>query len=262
MTAIRSVIINGKQLTILGRDLNPEDEDCEVDTFFFDSSYSPAGFTGFTIWESSYVMVQNVLQDRLKNCISGKRIVELGGGTAFSSLAAAALGAHVLVTDLESVVLGAIEPNLKKNANVLEDNDVVNNVSSSIGWTGSVPVGDGYVAAMALDWAIDVASQVKDNDPRDADIILAADTVWLRELIHPFVATAVALMSGPRRANLYLAFRDRSSETSTVFAGSTELFDCFRENKCDVTILDRIDPSDERKGLPVTVCEISYNQHC
>ncbi|KNC79037.1 hypothetical protein SARC_08563 [Sphaeroforma arctica JP610] len=247
--------VNGKDLTIKGRELNPEDDDVEVDINFFEQSYSPAGLTGFTIWEASWVMVRNVLQDRLKDKLQGARVVELGAGTAFSSLVASALGANVLVTDLEAVVMGSILPNIIYNENENSTTDI-NTPTSSSAWQGSRRVGEGSVSAMSLDWMTDVALQVIDNDPRDADLILAADTVWLCELIEPFVTTCVTLMKGPKNPPLYMTFRDRSTDKSTVFAGSDELFECFRRNNCEVNVLDKIDPEDKRKGGLVTLCLI------
>lgn len=43
---------------------------------------------------------------------------------------------------------------------------------------------------------------------QDADIILAAECVWLQDLVAPFVTTVANLLSSPRRPQCILAFRE------------------------------------------------------
>lgn len=48
--------------------------------------------------------------------VKGKKVIELGCGTGVAGLAAALQGAHVLLTDLPSVVEGAVQRNISRNS--------------------------------------------------------------------------------------------------------------------------------------------------
>ena len=128
--------------------------------------------------------------------------------------------------------------------------------SSSSTWSGAtVPIvgpGRGTAASQALDWTKPVAAQLESQsriardalsradaeraaggdaaaeafwrrradpprDPRRAAILLAAECVWLRELVEPFAETCAALMRPRGDAEAcVLAFRDRSSAHRVV----------------------------------------------
>ena len=73
-------------------------------------------------------------------------------------------------------------------------------------------IGDGTAADDDDD---DVASCV--NDPRDCELVMAAECLWLRELVDPFCDTVTSLMRSARERNgielpCVLSFRDRSSK--------------------------------------------------
>lgn len=49
-----------------------------------------------------------------------------------------------------------------------------------------------------------------DNDPSDSEVIIAVETVWLKELIVPFVTTFVSLLrEGVPNKTGYFVFLDR-----------------------------------------------------
>ena len=160
-------------------------------------------------------------------------------------LVAAALGAHVLITDLQSVVTEMIEPNILRNS--------AGNSQVSSSWRGAHTIGvrGGTAAAMNLDWTQDISCQSHINNPLESDLLIAADTVWLKSLIVPF-ATTVASILAPRRINTeelpsgevsrgpaycFLAFQERSHPGSETFAGTTELLDALRAANCSVELL-------------------------
>ncbi|KAG2445873.1 hypothetical protein HXX76_000477 [Chlamydomonas incerta] len=67
-------------------------------------------------------------------------------------------------------------------------------------WAGSVQVGcaGGSAAVMALDWTEPLGPQVAasgGNDPREADFILAVDTIWLLDIFHAFIDVVLAVLS-------------------------------------------------------------------
>jgi len=106
------------------------------------------------------------------------RVVELGCGTGLAGLAAAAAlpGAEVTLTDLPEA-LTALRGNLELNPLL-------------------------QVNICELDWTQQPCS-------RTADLVLAADCVWLSHLVAPFVASLSALC-GPRGLAL-LAHQSRSA---------------------------------------------------
>ncbi|EFJ50816.1 hypothetical protein VOLCADRAFT_103609 [Volvox carteri f. nagariensis] len=64
-------------------------------------------------------------------------------------------------------------------------------------WAGAVRVGQGSAAVIALDWTEPLEPQVRagGNDPRDADFILAVDTIWLLDIFHAFIGVVLAVLS-------------------------------------------------------------------
>ena len=84
-----------------------------TDPHFFDEDYSVAATTGFCrAWEGAEVLTRLMASDEtLRGRLRGKRVVELGAGVGLCGLAAAAAGAHVMLTDLPAVVArhGAIQ---------------------------------------------------------------------------------------------------------------------------------------------------------
>ena len=62
----------------------------------------------------------DVLKDSLGKDMQGKRVLELGSGTGLLGLAVAAYGGHVLITDLESIVVAMLNPNVLQNKTTAE----------------------------------------------------------------------------------------------------------------------------------------------
>ena len=91
------------------------------------------------------------------------------------------------------------------------------------------------MAAMALDWREPIGSQRQlasadfggANDPLDAEVILAVETVWLIDLIRPFVDTAVAAMRGGRRPRCYFLNGERAQADSKSFAKMADVIAAF-----------------------------------
>ena len=72
-------------------------------------------------------------------------------------------------------------------------------------------------------------------DPRDAEVVLAAECVWLKDLVAPFVETVVALLRGPKRPSCVLAFRERANDGATgAFAAGAAVMAEFAARGCDV----------------------------
>ena len=71
-------------------------------------------------------------------------------------------------------------------------------------------------------------------DPREAEVILAAECVWLKELVTPFVETVLALLQGPHRPCCLLCFRERAKEGSASFTAGAAVMAEFGARGCEV----------------------------
>jgi len=120
--------------------------------------------TGLITWDGSVVLAKYLEKNALE-LVSGKRIIELGAGTGLAGIAAAFLGAKkVLLTDL-GYTLNQLNYNVAANCNADE-------------------LRDNAVAVAELDWLRE------DTYPFSSlpfDTVVAADVVWVEELVVPLV---------------------------------------------------------------------------
>ena len=154
--------VQGVELSVRRRDFNADDG--AQDPFFFDQDYSVAAATGQLMWEGSWALVQ-LLQDQeswlAKRLANGTRTLELGAGIGLLGLSAAAAGAHVLLTDLPSIVEASLELNLRANA-------------------PDGRVGAGSVSAAPLDWRRPLHEQHAAAEfAETAQVVLAAECVCM-----------------------------------------------------------------------------------
>merc|ERR1719343_1471647 len=64
---------------------------------------------------------------------------------------------------------------------------------AAVPWEGAVPVGRGSASAAVLDWTVPVSQQLA-GDAARPDVVIAAECVWLSELVEPFADAAAALL--------------------------------------------------------------------
>lgn len=137
-----------------------QDEEDESSGFYlshlFDEDASLAAVTGFRLWEASAEFVR-LIDGALQPFLSHKACVELGSGTGLVGLCAAAVGAHVLLTDVPTVVRDATAPNVARNARLVDD---ASRDGCGTTWEGAVSVGLGSAAVVPLDWTKPVDAQV------------------------------------------------------------------------------------------------------
>jgi predicted nicotinamide N-methyase len=136
-----------------------------------------ASATAATPWDGGVVLAAYVATR--PELFRGKRVVELGcGAGALPGLASALLGASsVVLTDVPAAL------------------PVVQRRVESV----AAP----NVAVAALDWREGVGGL------RDFNVVLAADTIWLDDLVEPFVNCVAELLAGGGR--LLLAHQTRST---------------------------------------------------
>lgn len=153
--------------------------------------------TGWSIWDGAVAAALHLelAAAVLTQQLSSPRVLELGSGTGLLGLAAAAaLQLPVTVTDLPQV-LPALQHNVALNARVAP-----------------------LVQVQACDWL---------HPPRDASqlggpfgLVLAADCVWLEELVRPFVRTLQAVCSPGTQ--VLMAHQSRSRRVDELLFGVLE----------------------------------------
>ena len=145
--------------------------------------------TGHALWDGAVEAARYVegrrdaLQARLLERPNADKGLELGSGTGLAGIATALLlGVEMELTDLAAVV-----PALRRN----------------VALNAPCPC-----TVEPLDWR-DVADRRRRDD---CGLVLAADCVWLPELVEPFVLTLAAV--APPGALVLLAYQERSTRVS------------------------------------------------
>ncbi|KAJ3040506.1 hypothetical protein HDV00_010815 [Rhizophlyctis rosea] len=175
--------------------------------------------TAFTVWDCSlilakYLEYQSVGGAGVHN-VKGKRVVELGSGRGLVGMSAACLGANVTLTDVDTVVptlhhvLKVNDISLKKEIQPYHADSSV--VSAQCSGTVDNVVG--------LDWTRR-DEVIPSLTPPNFDFILAADVVWVEDLILPLAKTIQALTSS--KTITLLAYQSRSTRADRLLAKAIE----------------------------------------
>jgi len=261
-------------------DTDSDDGGLEMMTWFFEEGFSLASATGFArVWPGASALIRALDNDadpvrqafataaearRAAGNRSAPVCVELGAGCGLVGLAAAAVaGADVLLTDTSPVVQGVLERNVARNSaawssSVQDSNQPGGSTAPS--WPGARRLGLGTVTAAVLDWTRPVSEQL--HGASYPDVILAAECVWLSELVEPFADAAAALLHGPERCGtedrlrgdaflmsrtpqpvLFLSSRERAKAGSTTFSHIHSALSALAARKCgDCQLVAQYDP--------------------
>lgn len=166
---------------------------------------------GTSVWPSSLVLVKwiehvfeqgisSVCEGLTPATFSGKKGVDLGTGCGVAGLGLALLGLNCLLTDI-SPVMPALRRNFKKNVG-----------STSLGSAGKANVKAGKVKVATLYWGND--KQIEALKP-PFDYVIAADVVYLENIVQPLLETMSAL-AGPKTIIL-LGYQIRQAEAHELF---------------------------------------------
>ena len=145
--------------------------------------------TGLNVWDGSVVLAK-ALEHGAGGVLRGTTILEVGCGTGVVGLAAGAMGAHhVYLTDLEYAL-----DNTRKAVDLNKEHIDAEFHIQELDWTKPV-------------WDTPV------------DLVLAADVVWVEELIEPLVHALVAVTEGignAPRPDVLMAHQMRSTRSDEL----------------------------------------------
>ena len=226
-------------------DAGSDEEEAGQDPYFFEPGYTIAATTGFCrVWEGAATLSEYLERDWKR--VVGKRVVELGAGVGECGLVCAAMGADVVMTDVEVVAENVIRRNILQNATPGEAS-----TTRPRAWPRARLVGRGSAAHATLDWMDPLPTKPAFVE---ADVIIAAECVWLRELVEPFANTVVELLRGGV-SELILSIRDRSStedaSSGKAFASTGEVFRLFKSLGCAIEELYKTASEDEGKDIVI-----------
>lgn len=125
--------------------------------------------TGETVWNAAVLLADHMAGTLGPDYFRGKRVVELGCGTALPSIVASRLGARVTPTDLTPEVLSRAQRNVRRN-------DCSGVQVQRLAW-GRLLEGD------------------YDDMVGQFDVVLASDLLWVLGSWQPLAATATALLA-------------------------------------------------------------------
>ncbi|KAF8935608.1 hypothetical protein BGZ52_008591 [Haplosporangium bisporale] len=207
--------INNRRILLASKQDPLEPRDGEVD--LEEEPLSHTSKTAKSVWDCSIVMSKYLEALSLKHAgfWNDKRLVELGAGQGLSSFSAAALGAEVVITDVDTAV-----PSLQQGAQL-------NGLSEP------------QVRVQALDW-MNHTQGIQEASKLPLHYILASDVIWVDFLIAPLVNTIAQLMqvSKERRDSLLDEDNTRSEDATPpvlILAHQS------RSARCDSMFFDSLD---------------------
>lgn len=204
-----------------------------VDPNFFDEGYTLAGSTGFCVWAGARLVSEAfACHSDFPNLpsIQGLRILELGAGVGLLGATLAMAGAQVLLTDLNTLVDFAIQPNLERNSQASDKDQTVPEWLSNNQEQPAYSVGKGWASARALDWSKPVESQLTGEQLENIDIIVASDCAWLASMLDMLLETIASIFASGGAKSFFMAFQRRESNIgSATFTTESHLQQVIRQ---------------------------------
>ncbi|CAJ1329271.1 unnamed protein product [Effrenium voratum] len=150
--------------------------------------------TGNSIWDGAVALAK--VLERQPQLVRGRKVLELGAGRGLAGLAASALGADVVLTDL-AYCREAMEQAVRLT-------------------TGSQALVSSRVEVAELDW-LQAEAFFESRPELKLDVVLAADVVWLMDLVEP-LADAIRVAAGYNpQVEILVVHQTRSSNVERAF---------------------------------------------
>lgn len=143
--------------------------------------------TGTLIWSAGVRLSQHLVRNRAGE-LKGSRVLDLGAGTGIVGITAAALGAHVMLTDMRDVLPQAFE-NIQANAALIE-------------------ASGGSATVQELDWN-DPDDEVLDQD---YDWVFGSDVTYSEDALAPLAKLLRQMVLTNETATVKLAHMHRSKD--------------------------------------------------
>eukprot|EP00923_Selenidium_pygospionis_P037679 GHVN01066015.1.p1 GENE.GHVN01066015.1~~GHVN01066015.1.p1 ORF type:complete len:571 (+),score=68.46 GHVN01066015.1:2690-4402(+) len=186
--------------------------------------------TGFSIWDGCVTLAKffevcaPVAYPHLT--VSGRRVLELGSGSGILGNSVAALGADkVILTDL-SYVLPAIVAGVEKTWPSMwgglppQCDSLPHDIWTTDNWFNErTEEKESQIEVAVMDWTKPRSSpawrqwvEPVSGNTRPIDMVVAADTIWVEELVYPFIDTLSAVRDAAIVRNKMSRPSDKGSE--------------------------------------------------
>ncbi|KAJ1463141.1 putative methyltransferase-domain-containing protein [Pelagophyceae sp. CCMP2097] len=186
------------------------------------------------VWECGVVLAAALDWAGLR--LQGVRAVELGAGCGVAGLAAAFLGADVLLTDRDAAVVEA----------AVADHEDLEGMHRENGHEGGR---GGSCRSAQLDWgSVDDRAAVLRSEDRGFDLVLAADSIYHEDTLAPwlatldaFLATGATLICAHKRRHAHV---DAALESALAARGEPRRLEhhpLHVSDRVDVWVLRRLD---------------------
>jgi hypothetical protein len=111
---------------------------------------------------------------------------------------------------------------------------------------------------MALDWTHSALAQAESaaQDLTEVDFVIAAEVIWLQELLQPFVDTLAWILKLRRRPVCYMTYTKRGTSSSQIFTSETMVIQALQSAGCSVQNIPEFDgvTEDQEDVLMWRVC--------
>ena len=148
---------------------------------------------GCVVWDAALLLAKYLDFNSERLALRSAHVVELGAGTGFCGLMAAALGARVVITDL-SYCVDIMQRNVRKNKHLVEDKVKV----EEFDWSQTDPNNDKFFGL----------------NLEEINLILVSDCVYYEQSVEQLLQTMVWLSS--KGATVLLSYEERDDKRELI----------------------------------------------